>query len=130
MPGSSKPKLLRKEEVVDEKKVKNFSEADPVWIRNFGEGEKWLAGTVIKRIGAVNYHVVVCGGSKILHRHVDQLTARVPNIGRTREAPQYTPERSLSQSIGDEVVIQETVRRSGRTREAPAWAKDYEMTRN
>ena len=46
------------------------------------------------------------------------------------EAPQYTPERSLSQSIGDEVVIQETVRRSGRTREAPAWAKDYEMTRN
>ena len=131
VPGSNKPRLVGKDETASaDKKVKSFGEDDPVWIKNHGEGEKWIAGIVVKRIGAVNYHVVTCGGSKILHRHVDHLTVRVPNLGKSVEAPQPTPARSLAQTAGEEVVIQEGVRRSGRVREAPAWAQDYEMSTN
>ena len=129
-PGSNKPKLLEKEKAVNDRQVKSFNEDDPVWVKNHGEGKKWLPGTVVTRIGTVNYHVVICGGSKILHRHVDQLTSRVPNLGDSGDLSQTQSDRSVSQSVGNEVVIQENVRKSRRVRESPAWTKDYEMSTN
>ena len=86
VPGANKPKLLGKDKIVNDKQVKSFSEEDPVWIKNHGEGKKWIAGTVVKKIGAVNYHVVVCGGSQILHRHADQLISRIPKLGASEES--------------------------------------------
>ena len=93
-------------------------------MKNHGEGKKWIAGTVVKKIGAVNYHVVVCGGSQILHRHADQLISRIPKLGASEESTQIPPVSRAE----NEVVIQESERKSRRVREAPEWTKDYEMS--
>ena len=96
-------------------------------MKNFGEGKKWIAGIVVKKIGNVNYHVVLCGTNKILHRHVDQLISRVPSLGVSEEATQLGPERTNELPGHNEHGTQEELRRSGRVRERPVWTKDYEL---
>ena len=87
IPGENKLKLRNTEEKKDTKvtETKSFAEDDPVWVKNFSGKEKWLAGIIVKRVGKVNYHVVVCGENKILHRHVNQLIARVTNLGVSKD---------------------------------------------
>ena len=118
MPGVNKPNLQIKDKKAEEQQVKSFAEDDPVWIKNFSGEEKWRAGTVVKRISKVNYHVVLCNEDKILHRHIDQLTARIPTLGAQKDNAQA------------EVGSRGNMRRSNRARERPAWTKDYRMSAN
>ena len=41
------------------KLVRELKEGEPVIVRNFGAGEKWLKGTVEKRVGFTNYRIKV-----------------------------------------------------------------------
>ena len=129
VPGNNKPKLARKDNEVENKHVKSFSEDDPVWVKVFDEKKKWIAGIVVKKIGKVNYHVVLCGENKVMHRHVDQLSARVPNLGISEEAVQSEPELDQRHTTASQVQVEEN-RRSNRVTRAPAWTKDYQMKSN
>ena len=73
----------------------------------------------MKRISKVNYHVVICGENKVLHRHVNQLVTRVPNLGVQGEDTEPAADIETYQG--------EDLRRSRRERERPAWTKDYHM---
>ena len=129
VPGNNKPKLARKDNEVENKHVKSFSEDDPVWVKAFDEKKKWIAGIVVKKIGKVNYHVVLCGEDKVMHRHVDQLSARVPNLGVSEEAVQLEPELDQRHTTASQVQVEEN-RRSNRVTRPPAWTKDYQMKSN
>ena len=122
IPGVNKPILLNDKDKVEQQKVKSFSEDDPVWIKNFSGKDKWIAGTVIKKVSNVNYHVVLCGWDKILHRHVDQLIARIPSLG--------VEEEDIPEQEQDKQGEREKVRRSERARDRPVWTKDYHMLSN
>ena len=113
LPGNSKPTLVRKGTDTESKQVKSFGEDDPVWVKSFNDGKKWIAGIIVKKIGNVNYHVVLCGASKVMHRHVDQLIARIPDLGVSEETLQPSPE--------------DFKRRPNRVRKAPAWTQDYQI---
>ena len=79
------------------------------------------------RIGKVNYHVVLSGDNKILHRHIDQLIRRVPKIETSEEVAQAVPESDHIQPRENEATLEQSQRRSNRTRITPAWTKDYQM---
>ena len=59
------------------KGLRIFQNGDSVWMKNFGKGEKWLPGIIQKKLGAVNYEVLVEGFKQPAHRHIDQLLDRV-----------------------------------------------------
>ena len=84
----------------------------------------------MKRVGKVNYHVVVCGENNILHRHVNQLIARVTNLGVSEDDIHSTADIDITQMKQTEAGQRENVRRSSRARERPVWAKDYHMSAN
>ena len=56
--------------------VRNYSEGNAVFTRNFGQGPTWLPAVVTRRTGPVNYEVR--SGDSLLHRHSDQLRPREP----------------------------------------------------
>ena len=64
--------------------VRVFEIGDLVWVRNFGVGEKWLAGMVQKKSGAVDYRVRLEAG-QVVHRHIDQLLKRGARSSRDEE---------------------------------------------
>ena len=64
-----------------------------------------------------------------MHRHVDQLSARVPNLGVSEEAVQSEPELDQRHTTASQVQVEEN-RRSNRVTRAPAWTKDYQMKSN
>ena len=119
LPGQSQQTFTGKKESVQGRQ-QSFEEDDAVWIKNFGQGKKWVAGTVVRRLGSVNYHVVPCGGKSILHRHIDQLIARIPDFGVAQEAIEVG-------EISRPTEVPDNVRRSQRERKAPAWMEDYRV---
>ncbi|CAN8001093.1 unnamed protein product, partial [Ixodes hexagonus] len=63
---------------------------DSVWARNFGEGEKWLPGTVKETTGSRMITIKTSAGE--LKRHMDQIrpresTAPAPPVSKTPEPP-------------------------------------------
>ena len=64
-----------------------------------------------------------------MHRHVDQLVARVPNLGVSDEVTHEAPDLDQEQPTLDHEGSEEN-RRSGRVRRSPAWTKDYQMESN
>lgn len=48
---------------------------DPVWLRQYRSGDKWLPGTVLDRRGDTDYNVSTINGTGV-HRHIDQLKSR------------------------------------------------------
>ena len=126
-PGASKPSIQDKDKKVEDKVIKSFSEDDPVWVKNFSGKEKWLVGTIVKRISKVNYHVVICGENKVLHRHVNQLVTRIPNLGDQGEDIQPAADIEIDQVEQTDLRMREDLRKSSRPRERPVWTKDYHM---
>jgi hypothetical protein len=122
LPISSKESTVPKEaKQVEERKVREFEEEDTVWVKNFGEGKKWVAGTILKRKGKVNYQVVC--NDKVLHRHIDQLIARVPDLG-------IAPEEGTTQGNTKDPEYEDSrdeVTKPRRQRKTPSWTKDFEM---
>ena len=57
-----------------------------MFVRNFGDGEKWLSGTVKLCQGPVNYRIKLQDG-KIVCRHITQIRKRSVEIQEALEAP-------------------------------------------
>ena len=93
-------------------------------MKNFGLGKKWVAGNIVGRLGTVNYHVVLFDGFKLMHRHVDQLIARIPDLGVDQEAVDMQEISNPSTQIS---VSEDNPRRSQRERKSPAWMEDYRV---
>jgi len=54
-------------------KPKQFLIGDPIWIRNFRPGKRWLPGTIKERKQKVMYKVVLEGKTVIWNCHANQL---------------------------------------------------------
>ncbi|CAN7977922.1 unnamed protein product [Ixodes persulcatus] len=61
---------------------------DPVWARNFGEGEKWLPGTVTTTTGARMVSVDTPLGE--VRRHMDQIRSREPLAAKAQDTAAKT----------------------------------------
>ena len=57
-----------------------FEKEDLVWARNFGLGQKWMPGTVVKKLGAVNYEVLLEVTGTFVRRHVYHLLERESEV--------------------------------------------------
>ena len=58
-------------------KTRQYKMGDPVWARNFRGRERWMAGTIKKKIGNVMYKVVIEDKDMIWRRHTNQLKSRI-----------------------------------------------------
>ena len=61
-------------------------------VRNFGIWQKWMPGTMVKRLGAVNYEVLLGETGTLVHRHVDHLLKRASE--HVMDAPEVDAECS------------------------------------
>ena len=61
-------------------KARTFNIGDPVFLKNFGAGSKWLPGKILETSGPVSFHVILEDGR---HKrcHQDQLRPRVVGNG-------------------------------------------------
>ena len=78
---------------------RHFEPGDSVYIKNVGQGLKWLVGTVGYVTGPVSYTVVLEDGREC-RRHIDHVRARRAN---TRSAVTKT----LSNQVDVETAVQE-----------------------
>jgi len=58
------------------RKCRSFAVQDLVWARNFGQGEKWVSGRVFRKLGTVDYEILVDESRTMCHRRIDQLLER------------------------------------------------------
>ena len=56
---------------------REFSVGDPVLVKNYAQGNKWLNGVIAEQTGPVSFNVDV--NNQMYHRHVDQLLYRCGN---------------------------------------------------
>ena len=63
---------LQKERYDQHTKPRHFLPDEPVFIRNFGKGDTWLAGIINKRQSAQTYGIKL-PDNRILHCHVDHI---------------------------------------------------------
>ena len=56
-------------------KPRNFKEGDAVFIRNFGQGHRWVAGHIKKAEGLCSYKIQLPDG-RIMRRHTDHIRER------------------------------------------------------
>ena len=60
--------------------VRNLCIGEPVWVRLYGAGAKWVQGVIVKQTGPVSYHVQT-DSHGLLRKHVDQIQTRMePDI--------------------------------------------------
>ena len=67
-----------------------YNVGDAVFAKNFGKGEPWVAGKIVRVLGIRNYEVTVNDfGNMLWKRHNDQLMPRYTssNRERTKEVP-------------------------------------------
>ena len=55
--------------------IVDFKEGDPVYIRNFGPGTKWIPGDLLSSDGSASFNVSLQGG-KTVSRHIDHIRNR------------------------------------------------------
>lgn len=108
----------------------NFAPGDPVYFRNYGDGDNWTPGQVKSTSGS--RMLTVSTPSKVVHRHADQVRRRIPEEDHLldQQAGTRPPTASSSSAITNDeshhpdaptaipVELQEeaTLRRSSRTR--------------
>ena len=56
-------------------KDRHFSEGERVYVKNFGQGEKWLQGEIVKQKGPVTFEIKLQDG-RIFQRHQDHVRKR------------------------------------------------------
>lgn len=114
-------------------KSRSFKVQDTVYIRNFGDGESWLPGTVTKILGPFSFVIELVDGRSV-RRHIDHVMPRsstqasstseptsgadwLPNL----DAPDSTPESGTAEdnSTPTPVVETQSVRRSTRVSVPP-----------
>ena len=74
-------------------KARVFTLGDKVYLKNFGPGQSWLSGEIVKTTGPVSYHVRLADG-RIRRCHQDQLRAREGKEEATQEVLDDTLEDS------------------------------------
>lgn len=89
---------------------------DTVWYRDYRTRDKWLAGSVVEKIGQTDYKIGTDFGT-VLHRHVDQLKRRVTEPSVNIPTP-GTTDRRLSRSSMF-MPVEETVESSGTVGSCP-----------
>ena len=57
---------------------RQFEDGAQIWYRDYKGNNKWVSGTILKRVGSSDYYVRSVDGTET-HRHVDQLKHRVTN---------------------------------------------------
>ena len=111
--------------------VRQFKVGESVWCKNFGQGDKWVPGVITEVKGNVNYKVSVPEKREAVHRHIDQLKARIEVTSEVRsenlesyedlELPQTPNQSNMTPTISENP----TLRRSTREVRKPAWSKDF-----
>ncbi len=77
--------------------ARKFSEGDPVWVRNFSNGPKWLKGRILREAGPGSYWADADGQEH--RRHIDHLRKRHPSPDPTDRHSVADPE-----SLGTDIV--------------------------
>ena len=92
-------------------KARAFKPGDKVYVKNFGPGQSWLTGEIMKSTGPVSYHVQLTNG-RTRHCHQDQL--------RPREGDEEVTEEVLDESPEDnELILTPTPTNSEATDDQP-----------
>ena len=128
--------------------LRKFKEGDRVWAKNFGKGERWLAGVVTKSLGKVNYMVKLVNFPNMVHRHIDQLVLRVKEVeqvdstyfdfdvgtpllmectGSEQECigKEVIEKKNTEQEVTENLSHETNLRRSNRQSKKPAWTREF-----
>ena len=68
-------------------RTRSFEVYDAVFVRNFGRGDKWMAGTVEEVTGPLSFHVRLEGGRLVL-KHMDHIRRRTALPGGNQVLPE------------------------------------------
>ena len=88
-----KPHLADKVEACQKKQQENydktarersFREGDRVYSKHFGQGQKWLPGTIAEITGSVSFLVKLTSG-QLVRRHQDHIRHRKNDLGEEEE---------------------------------------------
>ncbi|XP_061396483.1 uncharacterized protein LOC133332119 [Musca vetustissima] len=144
------PANSKMEQTVPQTAVRKFRTGDNVWYKNYGNGEKWLPGTV-QSTGSRNYEII--DGNNMQSRHIDQLRSRLPETTTTPltttdsiRQQENTPDETEQHAVLDSLPLENTTtiidttptpfqgpeqtpnrNRPVRTRKAPQRYGDYVM---
>lgn len=83
--------------------TRQLPEGENVWVRNYGDSDKWIRGKILNNEGARRY-IVDNGEGKLLLRHVDQIRRR----SRLSDVPCPSPDKKGA-PIEGEVAVEESV---------------------
>ena len=124
-------KQLAQQEAQKRKSERRFENNDPVMVRNFQKGEKWVFGKIEKVLGPQSYLVRLVG-ENIVRRHLDHIRARVGQEDNTESTDVELPPMTVDPPNNSEVIANpsqevepgtsngnQRVRRSGRQRNPP-----------
>ena len=89
---------------------------DTVYIRNFGNGPKWLPGVVTAVRGPLSYSVTLMD-DRVVRRHIDHVQKRTNSS--YAESDDWLPEPSMSSTSSPGIPHTLELRRSSRIRTAP-----------
>ena len=87
-------------------RVTKFDSEDPVMIRNYASGNKWIPGVVTERTGPVSYRCETDGGVRV-KRHQDQLISRnipVDSKSHSDEPVVCRPEKDICKTNTGNVI--------------------------
>ena len=124
-------KQLAQQEAQKRKSERRFENNDPVMVRNFQKGEKWVFGKIEKVLGPRSYLVRLVGGN-IVRRHLNHIRARVGQEDNTESTDVELPPMTVDPPNNSEVIANpsqevepgtsngnQRVRQSGRQRNPP-----------
>ena len=84
-------------------KVRNFTEGDKVYVRNYSHGPKWLSGTITDKTGPLSFVIRLSDG-RVVRRHSDQIfISHIPNCQSSQ-----TLEPAIISRVPDPVSNSET----------------------
>ena len=112
---------LQKQRYDQHTTVRQFVPDDAVYVRNFGEGDTWLAGTIVNAPGPRSYNVKL-SDDRVVRRHADHICFRcLPDQISDTSSDGTIPFPTISDAIppADNVVPSVPLRRSTRTSRPP-----------
>ncbi len=125
-PTAKRVKEQQSKMIKQEHKQREAQVGDVVRVRNYGVGEKWIEGTVIKRNGGVMYDIKSSETANILKRHIDQIINEHPsnialedNQATASGNSNIASEECQATSSGNIKDSTPPLRRSSRTRRPP-----------
>ena len=89
---------------------RSFSAGDCVYVRNYGDGPRWLPGRVVQTEGSVLYRVQLNDG-RVQRRHIDQLRSRIADSADSTPQPDLELDGELPMG-NSQLTDQETVTNS------------------